>query len=153
MRYLLLAIPFLFGFTYPVDLNEDYVMYNTSTTAVSSQRAWPRADGMAIDGLETNLIPLVATTAVKPPYDADTQFLFPNMVVDLPSEEYRKEWILMTLSAEDQTAIQAQNEMDAERLQAIAVYQDLKNGVGTDAERMVRIEKALAHLIRRKYQP
>jgi len=154
MRYLLLAIPFLFGFTYPVDLDQLYIPYSVSAgDVVGKPRAWPRADGMAIEGADPDVIPLMAVEGDKPIYDPDTHHLEPSFVIDLPAEEYRREWVVTNHSAEELAEIAEEAEIAAEAEQAKAVYLDLKNGVGNNGDRLVRVEKALAHVLRRMYQP
>lgn len=154
-KYLLLFLaPILFGFDYPVDLDGRYIRYSDADADVRGQiRAWPRADGMPIEGLDPDLRPLKVVIADRPAYDLDTHSLNPGWVIDLVAEEYRREWTAVPLSAEDLAEIQEDNELEAERLQAIAIYQELKNGVGNNGERIVRIEKTVAHILRMLYQP
>lgn len=139
--------------SYPVDLNAKYVSYNTVTLEVSNAKSWPRADGMAISGLDAEINMLMLTKGVMPVYDSATHEITREQVIDVPASEYRTEYTAAPLSAEDLAEVQEDSEIDAERVQAIAVYQDLKDGAGNSNQRIARVEKVAAHLLRRMYRP
>ncbi len=59
--------------------------------------------------------------------------------------------VLVALSQEQQDAYTQRQADQAERAQAKALYQALKNGTGTQGERLLRVEKVLARLLRDAY--
>ena len=153
-KFILLAIlPALFAFTYPVDTSRQYAAIDVRDMAVMKVGKWPRADGMEIVGLDPLIQPVMVTEGAKPVYDELTQKLESNWVIDLPAEEYRREWTVVDLTQNEIDEITESDELDAEMEQARAAYIGLKNGVGTNAQRLVRVEQVLAHLIRKMYKP
>lgn len=84
----------------------------------------------------------------KPSYDVATEKLV-QMTVDNDAAFTRTvKWVKQAMTPDELTAYQ-QRQADAATLtQLKAVYNDLKNGVGTAAERQLRLEKAVAYLLR-----
>ena len=68
----------------------------------------------------------------------------------LTTEEYG--WVSVPLTTEELDALAAQAAADAEREQAKALYLDLKNGTGTTLERLLRVEKVLAYILKDTYK-
>lgn len=132
---------------YPVDVeNTRWALYDTDASAVLHRnRRWPRADGGEVINLAVNLVPLLEVVEDQPTYDPDTHRLTRNdPVVDIAANTITTEWTLVPLD-------QAELDEIAEREQIKAVYQAVKNGVGTNLERLVRVEKVLAHLLKLEY--
>jgi hypothetical protein len=80
-----------------------------------------------------------AMVPAPPPYDPAThnQPQFSNGA-----------WVEAPKTAEELDALADSAAMAAEREQLRQVYQDLRNGVGTTAQRFARVEKVCAHLIK-----
>lgn len=138
---------------YPVDLDARYVVHNTVTLETTSPKTWPRTDGMEVQGLDADLVILKIVVDAKPAYDPLAISLKSSDVIDVPAEEYRREWSIVPLSAEALADIQETADLEAEQAQAISIYQDLKNGAGNSNQRIARVEKVLAHLLRKEYRP
>ena len=84
----------------------------------------------------------------KPAYDAATEKLVQTTVDDDAAFTRNVKWVKQAMTPAEVTAYQ-QKQTDAATLQTIkSVYSDLKNGVGTAGERLVRLERAVAYLLR-----
>ncbi len=59
--------------------------------------------------------------------------------------------VVTALTQQEQNAYTQHQSDVAERAQAKALYQALKNGTGTQGERLLRVEKVLARLLRDAY--
>lgn len=68
--------------TYPVSLTNTYTFKLDGATNVFRGKAWPRADGMELQGAPTNLVILVEGRAAEPVFDPATQKLGPGFWVD-----------------------------------------------------------------------
>ena len=111
-------------------------------TILKHNRAWPVADGSEIPNLDPDFVPLLEVNEDQPVYDPATHYLArTEPVVDVNANTHTHGWEILPRSQEDLDA-------EAEREQAKAMYQDLKNGVGTQLERLVRTEKVCAYLLK-----
>lgn len=151
--------------TYPVDPASRWAFYRQSDqTILRHNVAWPRKDGMEIVELDPDIVPLRNTEGPRPVpvfdpenptapvYDPATQIAEGGpSVVDVNANTYTRTWVIRALTQEelDENAINAANEVEKD--QAKAVYADLKNGVGTQIERLERLEKVAAHLLKAMY--
>lgn len=143
--------------SYPIDVeNTRWAVYNTDTsTILRRSMKWPRADGQEIVGAPANIVPLLEVTAPKPaPSDPATlKVIADDPVVDVPGNTLTQAWQEVAMSQEEQD-IYAEAQANAAELELVkSVYQALKNGTGTDAQRLTRVERVLAFLIKRDYSP
>lgn len=93
-------------------------------------------------------IQLKHVDGVRPAFDPATQKLVQNIVDDDVAHTRTYGWSIVALSQAELDAL-AQQAQDAATLIIIRnVYQDLRNGVGTAAERLQRLERAVAWLLR-----
>jgi hypothetical protein len=130
--------------TYPVDVeNTRWASWRISTAEIEKHnRPWPRHDGGEIVNLSPDIVPLLEVQATKPAFDPELQRLTrPAPVVDVEANTHTHGWTVTPLSQEELDDI-------AEREQAIAVYQDLKDGTGTQLQRLVRTERVCAYLLK-----
>lgn len=136
--------------TYPVSAESRWAMWSISQAKIiKHNRPWPRADGAEITSLDADLVPLLEVQAVQPvsgvDYDPATHRLERSTpAVDVPNNIHLHGWTIVPRSQEDL-------DTEAEREQAKAKYDDLKTGVGTQGERLVRVEKVAAHLLKVQY--
>lgn len=135
---------------YPVDVkNTRWAGYNTvSEEIVAHNKEWPNRFGLECTW-EPNVVPLLEVQAVQPvsgvDYDPATHRLERSTpAVDVPNNIHLHGWVIVARSQEDL-------DNQAEREQAKAKYDDLKAGVGTQGERLVRVEKVAAHLLKVQY--
>ena len=133
--------------TYPVDVvNTRWSVIRISTQELVKQnQSWPRADGGEIVGLDPGIALLLHVQAADPAYDPATQRLLSAApVVDIPANT-------LTFSRTVQAIPQAELDSATELDQIRAVYLALKNGTGTVAERLTRLEKVVARMIKDQY--
>lgn len=78
--------------TYPVDVeNTRWALYDMSTGEVlHRQQVWPRADGMPVEGMATNLVYLLHIDDAIPQYDQRVFVLHSTETIDPPENEIRK---------------------------------------------------------------
>jgi hypothetical protein len=128
---------------YPVDPDSRWAAYRVSTDEIiRHKKPWPRADGAEIVGLDPDIVPLLEVREAQPAFDPAVERLVAAApVVDVPNNTHTHGWTIVPLTQEELDAI-------AEREQAIAVYQDLQNGTGTQLQRLVRCEKVCAYLLK-----
>ena len=129
---------------YPVDVeNTRWATWRISTAEIEKHnREWPRHDGGEIVNLSPDIVPLLEVREDRPAYDPATHRLQSVAgVVDVPNNTHTHGWQIVPLTAEELADI-------AEREQAKAFYQDLKDGVGTQLERLVRTERVCAYLLK-----
>lgn len=84
----------------------------------------------------------------KPAFNAATEKLVITHTDDLQAFTRTFHFVKQPLTAEEIALKAEADAAEVTRLQIKAVYLDLKNGTGTAGERLVRIEKALAWLLR-----
>lgn len=84
----------------------------------------------------------------KPAFNAATQRLNYDFVDDDAVFTRTFSWSVVALTNGELTAATQAASDEASRVQIKAVIADLRNGVGTAAERLARIEKGLAYLLR-----
>jgi hypothetical protein len=135
--------------TYPVDVaNTRWSVYRVSTgEIVKHNTRWPRADGGAIVGQDPDLVPLREVEAAQPAYNPATHKLErAEAVTDVAANTHTHGWNVVALSAAELADL-------AETAQAKANYQLLLAGSGTQLERLVRVERVCAHLLKLQYGP
>ena len=140
---------------YPVDVeNTRWATWRISTAEIEKHnRPWPRLDGGEIVNLSPDIVPLLEVREDQPIYDPAVERIeVADPVVDVDANIHAHGYTVIALTQEELDAI-AQAEQDAaeaaaELAQAKAMYQDLKNGVGTQLERLVRTEKTAAYLLK-----
>lgn len=133
--------------TYPVDVaNTRWAMWRISLSQIEKHnQKWPHADGSEIVGLNPDVVPLLEVQEAQPNYNPSTHKLQAAApVVDVPNNTHTHGWDVVALTAEEIAAI-------TEREAAKAVYQDLKNHVGTQTERLIRCENVLAYILKDTY--
>ena len=133
--------------TYPVDVeNTRWAAIRISdNTLIRRNEKWPRRDGGEITGLDPDIALLLEVLEPQPAYDTNTQRLQRSeAVVDIPGNTITTGWQVVAIP---------QEELDdaAELAQIKAVYLALKNGTGTQLERLVRVERVLARLLKDTY--
>lgn len=140
--------------TYPVDVeNTWWALYDTDTLTVVKERArWPRHDGEAMEGLSPNLVPLLMVYAAAPAYDAATQKLDPpTWTVDVANNTYTRTWSIVALSQAELDDIAERDSHNSVEGQAKSAYTALKNGTGTNEERIQRIENILSWFLKDRF--
>lgn len=133
--------------TYPVDYeNTRWATWSISQNAIiHHNRRWPRIDGGEIIGLSADIVPLLEVTEDQPAYDPTTHYLIRSEpIVDVVNNTHTHDWIITARPQEDLDE-EAENEI------AKSHYNDLIAGIGTAEERIVRVEKVAAHLLKRTY--
>ena len=132
--------------TYPVAPESRWATWSISGAEIlKHNKPWPRADGGEIVGLDPDIVPLLEVNEDQPVYDPATHYLSrTEPVVDVNANTHTHGWEILP---RDQADIDA----EAEREQAKAMYQDLKDGVGTQLERLVRTEKVVAYLLKSQF--
>lgn len=134
--------------TYPVDVeNTKWAFYRLSTdTILKHNVSWPRADGEEILGLDPDIIPLMEIVEAIPAYDPSTHKIQEAPpTIDVNANTHTHGWTVVPYTQEEL-------DNEAEKNQAIAIYLDLKNGVGTSGERLLRVERVAAHLLKLQYE-
>jgi len=132
---------------YPVDPQSRWAIWSISEAKIlKHNKPYPRADGGEIVGLDPDIVPLLEVNEPAPvdgvDYDSATHYIArTEPVVDVNANTHTHGWEILPRSQEDLDA-------EAEREQAKAMYQDLKDGVGTQLERLVRTEKVCAYLLK-----
>ena len=84
----------------------------------------------------------------KPTFDPATQKLVKNFADDDKTFTRIFKWEVVSLTNGELAQRTQELQDEANRVQIKAVANDLKNGVGTNAERLVRLEKVVAYLLR-----
>ena len=133
--------------TYPVDVaNTRWAVVRISTGEIlKHNQKWPREDGAEIVGLDPDVALLLEVETAKPAYDPATERLEAAApVTDIPNNTHTHSWNVVARP-------QADIDADVELQQAKALYQDLKNHVGTTAERATRLENVVAYMLKNQY--
>lgn len=152
--------------TYPIppqNLKGCWTVFDTNTVQVLRDgrnrlmihRDWPMADGSAVT-LPPDVAYLLEITDPRPlsgtDYDPATEKVVDNGITyDVANNEARRTWSIAALTQDELDYLAAQAARQAELDQAKGFYLDLKNGVGTQLERLVRCEKVLAFMLKRAY--
>lgn len=84
----------------------------------------------------------------RPAFDEATQKLVREFVDDDAAFTRTFRFVVAPMTAEEIAAYQRRQADTAELQQLRAVYQDLQNGVGTSTERMRRVERVCAWLLK-----
>ena len=124
-----------------------YTLYNTQT----NQRGDIRPHPYTVDGKQAQLPPhLIAMEVIDDPEPSvpRTKRTVPVVIVDVPAKKYRHGWEVVDLSAEEMAERDAEDAATTERQQIRAVIQDLKDGTGTQLQRLVRCERVPVRLIK-----
>jgi hypothetical protein len=99
------------------------------------------------------LIQLVRTdNGIPPTFDPATQKLVYTFTDNDATFTRNYSYQIQAMTQAEMDAYQKQQQDETTRQQIKAVYQDLINGVGTVAQRQVRVEKAVAWLLRNSVQ-
>lgn len=135
--------------TYPVDVeNTRWSVVRISTNEIERHnKPWPRADGEAIVGLDTDLAPLLEVQEAQPVFAPDIERLARTVpVIDIPNNTHTHGWEIVPLT---------QDELDAaaELAQIKAAYQALKAHSGSSAQRATLLENVVAYMLRDTYGP
>lgn len=86
--------------------------------------------------------------ASRPTHNPDTEKLVESIVDNDVAFTRTFRLVVAPLSAPEIAAVTQRNADETNRLQIKAVIADLRNGVGTAVERLTRLEKAVAYLLR-----
>lgn len=129
--------------TYPVPTDSRWSIWSISEATIKRHnKPWPRADGAEIVGLDADLIPLLEVQEAQPVFDPATHRLErADAVVDIDANTHTHGWNVVARSQESIDA-------EAEREQAISMYQDLRDGTGTQLQRLARVERVAAYLLK-----
>ena len=111
---------------------------------------------MEIVGQDTDIVPLLEVDVPAPVADVDYDPATHRVergvpVVDVPANQHVHGWDIILLTQEELDEIAAGEEWTQEQIIAAAMYDELKNGVGTQLERLVRTQKVCAHLLKARY--
>ena len=139
--------------SYPVDPTSRWAMYRLSTGEIIKHRVrWPRRDGSEIVGLDPDIVPLLEVQEEQPPFDSATETVEKAApLVDVDANTHTHGWIVRALTAEELQARADQQQHNTNAEQARQVYQALKNGDGNNTQRIQRVERVCAHLLKRAY--
>ena len=134
--------------TYPVDADSRWSIWSITDAAIRvHNRPWPRADGAEITSLDPDLIPLLEVNEDQPIFDPVTHYLTRSEpVVDVAANTHTHGWTILPRSQEDL-------DNEAEREIAKAQYADLMAGTGTQLERLVRVERVAAYMLKNMFGP
>jgi hypothetical protein len=138
------------AFTYPIPQTDRFVIIIRATNEIVKRNVkWLRLDGLPIENFPTDKAILKLNRQDRPAYDENTQKLVQveNITLD-PTQpdgywtgEFDLAWDIVPLTQAEIDAIQ-------ERQMAKAMYQDLKNSVGTGEQRLRRCELVCAYLLK-----
>jgi len=167
MKYLILLLAFISAPLLAAQGNMDskYVVYNVDDQTFFEKdgkirrKSWPVIDGGALGAdFPANLRYLEITEGAKPAFDPALEYLVPGRVVDLPNTEWRREWTVTAYTQAELDEIAAEAADEAERDQAKAIYQELKNvgnaDLNSDAkirEHIIKLSRVVARLLRDNY--
>jgi hypothetical protein len=128
-------------------------MYRVSTEEILKHKVpWPRADGAEIVGLDPDLVPLLEVNEPQPPFDSATETVERSApVVDVDANTHTHGWTVRALTAEELQARADQQQHNNNAEQARQVYQALRDGDGNSSQRIQRLERVCAHLLKRAY--
>jgi len=135
--------------TYPVNVETTRwsAVRISDNVIVKHNQKWPRADGEQVVGLNPDIALLLEVEGAQPGYDPLTHRLVRSApVIDIPANTHTHGW---TTEALTQDEIDNAAELEVVR----ALYLDLKNHVGTQAERATRLENVVARIMKDMYQP
>lgn len=135
--------------SYPVDVaNTRWSIVRISTQdIIKTNQKWPRDDGAEIVGLSADIAPLLIVNQAQPAYNPATQKLERAAgVIDIPNNTHTFGWNVVALS-------QAELDDKTELTTIKAAYTALKNGTGTQLERLVRVEQVLSRVLKDQYAP
>jgi hypothetical protein len=136
--------------TYPVDKNARFTFVLGADTR--RRQKWPRSNGEALVGADQALVIMRETMAPDPAFDPTTHRLGEIVWADNPrakSTVGRREVVPLT---EQEIAEAAEWVAKEEELAIVkGFYQDLIKGVGDETNRLVRLEMAVARLLRDSY--
>lgn len=133
--------------TYPVDVeNTRWAAVRISDNSILKRnQKWPRRDGGEIVGLDPDIAPLLEVEGAQPNYDPATQRMQRTApVIDIPANTITTGWEVVAIPQDEQDSA-------AELAQIRAAYLALKNGEGTQLQRLVRVERVLARLLKDTY--
>lgn len=157
MKYLIIFLLFIgtaYARTYPVDLNAKYIPYSISAVDIvagATPKPWPQADGEEILSLDPDIIMLQIAEGTVPAYDDQTEVPESSEVIDLPLEEYRREWTIRAMTQTELDQVAFDNEVEDTAATAKVHYDLLKAHAGTSGDRMIELENVVAHLLKRVY--
>ena len=128
---------------YPVSPDSRWSIWSIADAEIKvHNKPWPRLDGMEIVNLNPDMVPLKEVQSPQPAFDPATHYLNRTApVVDVDANTHTHGWEVLPRP-------QADIDADAEREQAKAVYQDLINGTGNSSQRIVRVERVCAYLLK-----
>jgi hypothetical protein len=135
--------------TYPVDVeNTRWSLVRVSTNQIERHnKPWPNRHGTEIPGLDPDLVPLLEVQEAKPAFDPATHKLQRTPgVIDIPNNTHTHGWQIIALTQEE---LDEQADID----QARQAYQGLINGTGDTTQRLQRVERVAAHLLKLNYGP
>jgi uncharacterized protein YdeI (YjbR/CyaY-like superfamily) len=130
--------------TYPVPADSRFVIVNTTTMQAVPNKTnirWLHADGLQIPPLPSPYVILEIINHPKPAFDETTSKLERQVAFDIPDEAANVTWDIIPLSVEELDEL----ELQAQIKQA---YIDLQASAGSSEERLTRVEKACAFLLR-----
>lgn len=134
---------------YPVDVaSTRWAAYDTTTQEILRRgMRWPRRDGGPIERGDDTVVLLREIIEPQPPFDPDTQQqVRDGHAVDLEASTITYGWLVEELPPEQQ-------DDNHRRRQIKNLYQDLRDGSGTAGERLQRVERVLAYMLREAYGP
>jgi hypothetical protein len=136
--------------TYPVSPESRWAIYRLSSAAVvAKNKFWPRDDGMEVEKLDPDFVLLLHVQTAPPAFNPATHKVErAASLVDVTENTLTQAWSIVPLTAGELADIAAQATRTTDSTQIKAALTALKNGTGTQADRLARCEKALAYLIR-----
>ena len=132
--------------TYPVPEDSRWATWSISEAIIKQHnKPWPRADGMEIVGQDPDIVPLLEVDEAQPVYDPAIEYVARTApVVDVAGNTHSHGWEILPISQDDLDWTQEQQTAKDQ-------YDDLIAGTGTSAERIIRVEKVAAHLLKVRY--
>lgn len=128
---------------YIVNIETRQLIKQSSTPFNIDETVQPDYPLIQLKGVENN---------TEPSYDPATQKLKREFVDNDTLFTRTFYWNVVAKTAQEQAAYQQQLDAEATRQQIKSVYNALKDGQGTSAERIQRVEKAVAWLLRNYVQ-
>lgn len=139
--------------TYPVSPYSRWAVYSISQDKILEVgKTWPREDGMPFEDDNPDRVYLLHVSTSPPAFNNATHQVFPDKaIVNVNENTLTQAWKIVPLTAEELAKKAEESARQTDISQIKAIYTALKNGTGTTAERMARVEKVLARLIKDTY--
>ena len=135
--------------TFPVSKDSRFVAYRKSDNAILKKGIrWPNEEGSPINGLDPLIAMAIMVKGADPPFNPDTHKLVKTETLLPFVSEFRITNVAAPLTQAELDARVAEQQNANRETQIRNAMAALRNGTGTAAERLARVEKACVHLLR-----